>query len=78
MVMEYVARGSLYEWLEGLGKLKAGTEPDLRIPNRVLWDMMACCKSFLSATHILSYTNSCYTVMKMCLAMEYPPLIFFP
>ncbi|KAK3492163.1 uncharacterized protein B0T23DRAFT_135594 [Neurospora hispaniola] len=59
MVMEYVARGSLYDWLEGLGKLKAGTEPDLRIPNRVLWDMMAC-------------------FMKMCLAMEYPPLIFFP
>ncbi|KAK1774848.1 kinase-like domain-containing protein [Copromyces sp. CBS 386.78] len=42
MVMEYLIRGSLYRWFDKLGKLKYEKEPDLCIPNRVLWDMMAC------------------------------------
>lgn len=42
--MEYLSRGCLLDWFEKLGKLKFEKEPDLRIPNQVLWDMMACCK----------------------------------
>lgn len=42
MIMEYIPRGSLHDWFKKLGRMKYEMEPDLVIPNRVLWDMMAC------------------------------------
>ena len=46
MIMEYLSRGSLDNWLEKLGKSLAASneDPKLAIPNMALWDMMACCK----------------------------------
>ncbi|KAK3401492.1 kinase-like domain-containing protein [Sordaria brevicollis] len=42
MIMEYLPRGSLLDWFRKLGKMQYEGKTDLKIPNRVLWDMMAC------------------------------------
>ncbi|KAJ4403994.1 hypothetical protein N0V85_004969 [Neurospora sp. IMI 360204] len=70
MVMEYVIRGTLDNWFEGLGKLKAASEPDLVIPNRVLWDMMAC---FMKMCIAMEYHPLRVNIMHIAITLRWNP-----
>ncbi len=74
IIMEYLQNGSLAGLIVKLNELKAD-----KIPNRVLWGFWLC-RKYLEESNKKwgSQWSHIKTVIRACIAMEYPPRKFHP